>query len=291
MNRRTVLQLISILAWFPLFLQQQKIAKENISTDPNELICKDKFNLADSLKLREKPVNEVVVAIAKSFIGTDYAANTIDAQGKEELIVNLQTLDCVTFYENSLVLARCIKKNKLTFDDYKKELQFIRYRSGVINGYASRLHYTSDYFFDNERKFVLKDVTKKLGGVPFKKKVDFMSVHPDSYLQLNDSPENVKEIQKIENEINTRTMYYIPKVNINKIESQIKNGDIIGITTTIDGVDCSHTGIALWQDGKLHLLHAPHPGSKVQIAELPLWEYLAKIKKDTGIIIARPLEP
>jgi len=116
------------------------------AVDPNELICKNKFNLAAEMKLKDKPINEVVVAIAESFIGTDYAANTLEVPGKEQLVVNLQTLDCVTFYENSLVLARCIKKNKITFDDYKKELQFVRYRSGVIDGYPSRLHYTSDYF-------------------------------------------------------------------------------------------------------------------------------------------------
>ena len=241
--------------------------------------------------MREKPINEVVIAIAKSFIGTDYTANTLDAPGKEQLIVNLQTLDCVTFYENSLVLARCIKKNKLTFNDYKKELQFVRYRGGVIDGYTSRLHYTSDYFFDNEKKSVLKDVTKELGGVPFNKKINFMSTHPDLYLQLKNSSENVKEIKKIEDEMKTRTTYHIPKANIKRIASQIKNGDIIGITTTIDGLDCTHTGIAIWQNGKLHLLHAPIPGSKVQITELPLWDYLAKIKKDEGIIVARPIEP
>jgi hypothetical protein len=290
MNRRTFLQLIPVLVLFPFFLQQQKKTTVEISVDPNELICKNKFNLADSMKLREKPINEVVVAIAETFIGTDYAANTIDSPGKEHLVVNLQTLDCVTFYENSLVLARCIKKNRLTFDDYKKELQFVRYRSGVIDGYPSRLHYTSDYFFDNENKSVLKDMTKELGGVPFKKKINFMSTHPNSYIQLKNSPENVKEIQKIEDEINARTMYRIPKANVKRIASQIKDGDIIGITTTIDGLDCTHTGIAIWQKGKLHLLHAPIPGSKVQITELPLSEYLAKIKKDTGIIVARPVE-
>lgn len=103
--------------------------------------------------------------------------------------------------------------------------------------------------------------------------------------------ENVKEIQKIEDAMNARTMYYVPKMNVKRIASQIKDGDIIGITTTIDGLDCTHTGIALWQKGKLHLLHAPIPGSKVQITALPLWEYLAKIKKDAGIMIARPAEP
>ena len=290
MNRRAFLQLIPILVLFPIFLQQQKKVTHEISVDPNELICKDKFNLADSMKLRDKPINEVVVAIAKSFIGTDYAANTLDATGKEQLVVNLQTLDCVTFYENSLVLARCIKKNKLIFDDYKKELQFVRYRGGVINGYASRLHYTSDYFFDNVNKSVLKDMTKELGGVPFKKKINFMSTHPDLYLQLKNSSENVKEIKKIEDEMNARTMYHIPKAKVKRIASQIKDGDIIGITTTINGLDCTHTGIAIRQNKKLHLLHAPVPGSKVQITDLPLSDYLARIKKDEGIIVARPVE-
>jgi hypothetical protein len=39
------------------------------------------------------------------------------------------------------------------------------------------------------------------------------------------------------------------------------------------------------------MIHAPSPGKKVQITELSLWDYLAHLKKDTGIIIARPLEP
>jgi hypothetical protein len=296
MNHRTVQLLTPLLILIPFILQQQKRSSGD-PVDPNELICRDKFDLVDSMKLHDKPINEVVAVIAKSFIGTEYGANMIDAPGKEQLVVNLQKLDCVTFYEASLVLARCIKKNKLTFDDYKKELQFVRYRGGVIDGYASRLHYTSDYFFDNEKKSVLKDVSKELGGVPFKKKINFMSTHPDSYLQLKNSPENVKEIRKIEDEINDRAMYHIPKTAVKRITSRIKEGDIIGITTTIDGLDCTHTGIAIrlasrsGQNGELHLLHAPIPGSKVQIAELPLSEYLAKIKKDAGIMVARPIEP
>jgi len=291
MNLRTFLYFIPVFALFPLFLQQQKKTTVDVVVDPNELICKSKFNLAVEMKLHDKPINEIVIAVAKSFIGTDYAANTLEAPGKEQLVINLQTLDCVTFYENSLVLARCIKKNKLTFDDYKKELQFVRYRGGVIDGYPSRLHYTSDYFFDNEKKSVLNNVSQKIGGAPFRKKINFMSTHQDLYLQLKNSPESVKEIRKIENAMNARMMYHIPKADVQRIASQIHDGDIIGITSTIDGLDCNHTGIAIWRNGKLHFLHAPISGSKVQITELPLWEYLAKIKKDAGIMVARPVEP
>ena len=149
MDRRTFLQSISIAALLPSLLLQQNGTASNLLSDPNELICKKKFDFALSLKLTKKPINEVVIEIAKSFLGADYAANTLEAPGKEQLLINLHTLDCVTFYENSLVLARCIKKNTMTFEDYKKELQFVRYRGGIIDQYPSRLHYTSDYFFDN----------------------------------------------------------------------------------------------------------------------------------------------
>jgi hypothetical protein len=291
MDRRTFLQSIPVAAFLPSLLQQEKIIANTLLFDPNELICKKKFEVASSLKLAEKPINEVVIEIAKSFLGVDYAANTLEAPGKEQLLINLQALDCVTFYENSLVLARCIKKNTMTFEDYKKELQFVRYRGGIIDKYPSRLHYTSDYFFDNEKKSVLKNVTKEIGGVPYKKKINFMSTHTDSYLQLRENLEFVKMIAAQEAEMNKRTMYHIPTSHVKKTASQINDGDILGITTTIEGLDCAHTGIAIWMNKKLHMVHAPIPGSKVQITETPLWEYLIKIKKDAGIMVARALEP
>jgi hypothetical protein len=260
------------------------------SVDPNEIIFKKKMELAASLKLREKPIGEVIAQIGKSFLGTDYTAHTIEAPGEEHLIVDLQTVDCVTFYENTLVLARCINKGLTTFEDFKKELQFVRYRGGVLHGYPSRLHYTSDYFFDNEKKGVLKDVTHEIGGVPYRKTIDFMSTHRDAYPKLKEFPDDVKAIRAVESDINHRTLYHIPKSLVKKIASKIHSGDILAITTTKDGLDCKHTGIAVWVDGTLRLMHAPLPGSQVQITSYPLWEYLSRIKDDAGIMVARPVE-
>jgi hypothetical protein len=291
MNRRTFLQSIPIAALFSSFFMKGKSAAVALSSNPDELICRNKFDFAVSLKLPDRPINEIIVEIAKSFIGVDYAAGTLEAPGEEQLLINLQTLDCVTFFENSLVLARCIKKGLMTFEDYKKELQFVRYRGGIIDKYPSRLHYTSDYFFDNEKKGVLENITMRLGGIRYKKKIDFMSTHANSYLQLRDNPEFVKTIAEQESEINKRTIYHIPKTKVRKLASGIKDGDILGITTTIKGLDCTHTGIAVRQKRELHMIHAPVPGSKVQISDMPLWEYLMKIKKDAGIMVVRALEP
>jgi hypothetical protein len=290
MDRRDFLKTIPLAAVVPAFGGIPSL-KSLFSDDDDALICSRKFELAASLHLRKKPIGEVVIAMGKSFLGTDYIANTLEQPGEEHLVVNLRGLDCVSFYENSLVFARCIKMNKTTFDDYQAELQFVRYRSGVIEGYPSRLHYTSDYFFDNERKKVLTVITKSIGGVRYQKTINFMSTHPESYRQLKEQPELIPIIRTQEEAISRRSLYHVPTKMVARVASKIHDGDILGITTDIPGMDVSHTGIALWQNGKLHFLHAPLSGSKVQITEKPLAEYLAASPKRLGIMVARPIEP
>ncbi|MCW8803688.1 MAG: DUF1460 domain-containing protein, partial [Ignavibacteriaceae bacterium] len=73
--------------------------------------------------LAEKPIGDVNAEIGKSFIGTDYLSHSLEKNGDEQLVINLTGLDCTTFLENSLVLARCIKGGKTLFEDYQKELQ------------------------------------------------------------------------------------------------------------------------------------------------------------------------
>jgi hypothetical protein len=290
MDRRSFLISLPLAAGAPLFLRNASWG-DFISQDDDALICTKKFELAVSLGLRNKPIGDVVVEIGKSFLGVDYIANLLEQPGAERLVVNLRGLDCVLFCENALVFARCVKKNKTTFDDYKAELQHVRYRGGIINQYPSRLHYFSDHIYDNEKKRVVKNVTKEIGGVPFRKTVNFMSTHPDSYIKLKENPEFVDVIRKQEEAINKRTMYHIPKDRVQKVASRIHNGDIIAITTDIEGMDVSHTGIAVWENDSLRFMHAPLSGHRVQITEKTLAEYLAGNRKQLGIMVARPLEP
>jgi hypothetical protein len=290
MNRRSFLKSLPLAAGAPMLLENTSL-RDFFFQDDDALICTRKFELAVSLGLRNKPMGDVVIEIGKSFLGIDYVANLLEQPGAERLIVNLRGLDCVLFCENALVFARCVKKNKMTFDDYKAELQYLRYRGGIIDQYPSRLHYFSDHIYDNEKKGVVKNVTKEISGVPFRKTVNFMSTHPDSYLKLKENPDFVRVIQKQEEAINKRTMYHIPKDRVQKYASKIQNGDIIAITTDIGGMDVSHTGIAIWQNDALHLMHAPLAGRRVQITEKALANYLAANKKQLGIMVARPLQP
>ncbi len=257
----------------------------------DEQICKLKFDFAVSQSLTGKPINEVIVEIGKTFIGTDYGANVLDTDGDEKLVVNMRALDCVTFYENCVTLARCVKMKKTTFDDYLAQLQLLRYRNGTINGYTSRLHYTSDYWFNAEKKGIMNVVTKEIFGeknvVELPKPINFMTTHRQSYKHLATNDANWKIIKAQEDAINLRKDYFLPKGNLHMFADKVNHGDLIGITTNIDGMDIAHTGIAVKVDGNLHFMHAPITGKKVQITEGTLHDYLAKNGKQTGIIVAR----
>ena len=290
MNRRTFLLSVPfVLPIYSRLWQGEKIAAR--TEDENLEICQAKFDFAIKRNLYTKPIGEIVAELAASFIGVDYEANSLEQADDERLIINLRTLDCVLLYENALALARCIKCKATTYDAFKKELQLLRYRGGVINCYISRLHYTTDYFYDNEKKGTLRDITKSLGGIPYRKQINFMSSHPEKYFQLQNNSENLNAMKRIEGDLNKRTKYYLPKSQIKKVAYKIMNGDILGITTNINGLDCSHTGVAYYQNGVPHLLHAPKLGLKVQITQTPLWKYLEQNKMQTGIIVARPIEP
>ncbi|HCY75760.1 MAG TPA: DUF1460 domain-containing protein [Ignavibacteriales bacterium] len=281
---------ISLIVFTTILFLSSNVASQTFSEKDVE-ICNSKFKLAVDNSLKEKPINEVVAEIGRSFLNTEYVAHTLEKEGDEKLVINLTGLDCTTFLETALTFARCIKKDKTSFQDYQNELTFIRYRDGKLDKFPSRLHYFSDWIYNNQQKGIVKDITEEIGGKPIRFKVNFMSENPKFYKQLQDNPSFIPIIKKQEEEINSRQYYYIPENDIEKVESKIQSGDLIALTTSDKGLDIGHVGIALkMDDGRIHFLHAPLAGSKVQITETPLSDYAKKIKKHTGIIVLRVIE-
>ena len=266
------------------------LTKSQIYTPKDVEICDSVFKLASQENLQNKDLGDIIVAVGESFIGTKYAAHTLERGNKEKLVIDLRGMDCTTFIENTLALAKCIKNNKTAFKDFENQLLKIRYRNGIIKDYSSRLNYFSDWIYDNEKKGIIKNISESIGGVPVIFKVDFMSSHPGSYKRLKENPSLIHEIKKQEQEISGRTYYYIPEKQIAAAENKIQNGDLIAFATNIKGLDITHVGIAVkTSNGGIHLLHAPDVGYKVQISDLSLTAYITKIKKDTGIIVLRSL--
>jgi len=262
-----------------------------IYTQKDVEIYKNIIRKAQTDSLQKETIGRLIVEIGKQFIGTDYVAHTLEVGKKESLVVNLRKFDCTTFLDNSLVLARLVKKSDTSFADYVNELTNERYRNGKVKKYPSRLHYFSDWLYDAEKRGLIKNISKEIGGEIYNKKIFFMSKNSKFYKQLSNK-NFLKDIEQIESEINKRKYFYIPKEKIGKIESKIKTGDLIAITTSIKGLDISHVGIAIKMDyGRIHYLHAPNVGQKVKISEMPLADYLMGNKTQTGIMVARALEP
>ena len=264
----------------------------SLSDSVDQKIFQEKISVARRMNLSHPDMNTVVVAVGAAFIGTAYEEQTLEKGDSEGLISNLTGVDCTTFLEYTLAISRCVRNNDTLYESFQKELVHIRYRDGILNSYASRLHYFSDWIFNNAEKNVVTDITKNIGGVPVKFHLDFMSAHPQLYPQLVNHTEFVDSIRVAERRINKLSFSYIPKKDIPRVEANIQSGDLIAITTSIKGLDIGHVGIAVKEDdNRIYFMHASNVNRKVKISESPLADYVQKNNKQTGIIVLRPVEP
>lgn len=255
----------------------QKSAYKGVT---DSLIFKEYFDFCNVNNIDDRST------IFSYFVGTPYESGTLEINEKESLIVNLRAFDCLTFVESTVALYNCLKNNTKDITDFEEILKNIRYRGGKIIDYTSRLHYSSDWIYNNTRNNIIEDITKSLGGKILKVNVAFMSTHPLNYKQLRNKKQ-IDSIRNIENNINSRKYYYIPKSELVGIEDKLEDGDIIFITTNIKGLDISHVGFAIKLEGKTHLLHASSYYKKVVVSENTLYNYLNNIKHNTGIIVCR----
>lgn len=246
---------------------------------------------ADKENWSSLPFGEIIVNVGKEFIGVPYVGGTLDKDEVESCTIEMDKLDCVTFFELSLAIADAVvTEGDFDLNSLFDRVQYTRYKDGIIDGYESRLHYTSDWIIDNVEKGVVNDITADLGGTPLNVNVFFMSKNSDKYPKLKDKKELIKKIKSIETEINTNEMYYIPKDDISEIMEDLESGDIVAFVTTIDGLDYGHIGIINKEDGIARLMHASTTAKKVVI-DKPLDEYIESVSKFTGITVLRPIEP
>ncbi|MBC7409925.1 MAG: DUF1460 domain-containing protein [Arcicella sp.] len=233
-------------------------------------------------------LDDFTLNIAKSFLNRPYKAHTLEGNQNEKLVTNLREFDCSTFVESCIAMGLTYRKDDISFDKFKKYLQRLRYyKNGKIKGYESRINYFSDWLYTHEEDGLLQDVTASMGGVEWKKDINFMSTHWNKYPFPKDN-ELLEKIKKIEEKVNGQSFTYIPKANIKSIENQFLNGDIIGITTNVDGLDIAHEGFAIrLQDKRVYLLHASSDFKRVMVSDKPLSDYIAKNKNQTGIMVAR----
>lgn len=262
-------------------------APQMVVSDQDKALVEQKLN--KFAKDKALPISELIFNIGSDLKGTPYVGKTLDGDVNEHLVINLHQLDCTTFVENCLALARTVRNGGTTVEQFAKELESIRYRKGILNGYTSRLHYFSDWIRDNETKGIVKDVTAQLGGENIEIHLNFMSAHPNLYPQLIENKSLVNEIRQIENRVSAGRYYYIPKEKIKVAESGIEDGDIAALVTNITGMDVSHVGLLFKKEGRVYFLHASSKGGKVEMTHVPMSEYLLSSKSTIGIYVVRAL--
>ena len=271
-----------------LILLSENIFSQEITVADKDEALFNKY-IEQITPYKTEPLETVLEKTAQFFLETPYVAHTLDKSEKEELVINLRELDCFTYVENVMALSFAARSNNLSMKNFMDQLVEIRYRNNEITDYASRLHYTSDWLFENERNGLLENISKDLSGVKEAKKIDFMSTHRNAYKQLADDDVMLEKIVEIENKINDRGgFHYLPKDLIAAKANDIPHMAMIGFVTAIDGLDISHVGFAYRKDdGELTFIHASSAEMKVVVDAKSLSDYCFSQKNCKGIVVVK----
>lgn len=288
-----------MLRFFILFLLSASVAfaqgiKRNVeyTREDSALIVK---LLTEAPKARgtEHPM----LYFGTRFIGVPYVAHTLEGGDSEHLIVNLHELDCTTFVETVAALTLCDAHNQRTFADYCRWLTQIRYRQGQLTDYTSRLHYFTWWGEDNEQMGFVTSVTptpetSSVFTATQTLNINYMSTHAQSYRQLKNHPEFIPVIRSQEQASRGKSYPFIPKSKVGLPQSSalgkaVHDGDIISMLTSKPGLDTSHIGIAVWQNGRLHLLNASSLYKRVVLDTTTFYDYQQKQSSQTGIRVYR----
>jgi hypothetical protein len=258
----------------------------------NRLVAK-----AKSGNWKAMPIGERTAAVGQALVGTRYKHFTLEIDNRiESPSVNFQGMDCWTFFEIALSFARMLNEpeSNWTPERLLHYIELDRYRGGECTGeYLSRLHYLEDWLYDNDRRGLVEDLTRTLGGASVPHSAREMSVGWRHYRYLAANRSLRGPLARMEANVSSRPLYEIPKNRVAGIESKLHSGDVIGIISRDrNGLySTAHVGLALrTNDGVLHFMHASSPGNYGHvIVDTQLSKYLYRYRSDSGILVARPL--
>ena len=251
---------------------------------------------AEGLCRSAEPLGRAATRVGELAAGPPDEAHTLEAYlgrgsaAAEPLIHSLTRFDCVTLVEACLAVARAASEPAVTaWERFGGEVERMRYRGGERAGYASRLHYFSEWIADGERRGLVHDLGEELGGVEDARPLRFMTEHRASYAALAGDAV-FREIGAIERRLDGYPRRVVPTARIADVADRIESGDILAFATAIPGLDVTHAAFAYrGRDGVLRVLHAPLSGGVVEITRTTLPDYVAAIRRSTGILVARPL--
>lgn len=244
---------------------------------------------------RALPLGERTVLVARELVGTPYLNYTLEVDDHiESPVVNLGAMDCWTYYENALAIARMLRSTPAPYQaaDMLRMVEIERYRSGVCTGnYLSRMHHLEEVFYDNQRRGNATNITSRLPGAEkIHRDIREMTVQWKNYRYLRCNPSLIEPMGRIEAQVSNLTVYHIPKAKVRDAEAYLRNGDICAITSHDPSGYTSHVGLIMRIANRAWFSHATSDrdkGHKV-IIDRPITDYVNGAAKHAGIIICRP---
>jgi hypothetical protein len=294
-SRREVLRTAGVAA-AALMLPGPLVACKRKDPDLERLTRWVETLKAEGLGKPEVALGRAAVRVGELAAGTPYLPHTLEEylrEGgsplQEPLTLSLTHFDCVTLVESCLAVARVARSDKApTWKEFGQEVERMRYRGGQRTGYASRLHYFSEWISDGEKRGLVKDLGRESGAGEDKRPLRFMTEHRDEYPALANNGV-FQDIRDIERRLSQTPRRVIATRRIPEAARRIGTGDVLGFATRIAGLDVTHTAFAYRdKEGILRVLHAPLSGGVVEITHATLPEYVSAIRRSTGILIARP---
>ncbi|MEN2986261.1 MAG: N-acetylmuramoyl-L-alanine amidase-like domain-containing protein [Thermodesulfovibrionaceae bacterium] len=208
-------------------------------------------------------VDRKIEFISEEFIGIPYKKNSLigSVHKKEELVVDFEGVDCMTFIEY-------VEALRLSSDFYSfiENLKTVRYFDGVVD-FNKRRHFFTDWNKLKTVKNITSELSKNIKGI---------------IKEINKSKENLL-VEGLD--VKKRRINYIPLEFIEETIPKLKTGDYCGFYTSKMGLDVDHVGIIVIKKEKIILRHAS--SLKGFVTDEDFFDY---IKSKKGIIVFRAKE-
>lgn len=223
------------------------------------------MNILSQQSLFDKQEEKTEV-ITRSLLGTPYNKHTLNHSqlSAETLIINLKSMDCMTFIE----YTEAFKRSK-NYEQFIANLTKIRYTDQDIQ-FTNRRHFFSDWA-QSPNPLVL-DITTQISphAVSVNKKLNFKN---DTSLFISGLP------------IKDRLISYIPVSYIDdNLILNLKTGDYIGVYSKHSGLDVSHVGIVIRQNDTVLFRNASSLKGNLKVSDSELRSYL---NGKLGIVVFR----
>lgn len=213
--------------------------------------------ILQELKTSDLDLGDKLVFAAKSLQGagrdTYYSTDSLAT-----LRLNVDSVTPMTFINNVIALAKASERPGLVdLSSFAREFENISSRRGEYTGFPSIMYHSSDWIGDNIARGNVVELTENYPGMIARtKSLDEMTRKRHDYAVLADSA-TFESVRMVEMGFRTHRVPTLKKEIVKKKELQedLRNGDIIILVPSGDGVDFYDMGIVALEDDGPHLIH------------------------------------